>query len=131
MVRRNTIQKKLVFNAVNQLKNHATAEEVFRLIQKDNLSVSRATVYRNLNLLATEGAIRKIEMPGVADRYDHNLTDHAHSRCVRCGRLFDVALDTSPELTAHVRDAHGAVLLGCDILFKGICRECHESGETA
>ena len=51
MVRRNTIQCSLVFEAVNTLKCHATADEIYDAIVKQNPTISRATVYRNLNRL--------------------------------------------------------------------------------
>ena len=125
MQRRNTIQRNLVLNAVSELKCHATADEVYEYITASNPSVSRATVYRNLNLLAEEGSILKIEVPGGAVHFDHTLRDHYHMRCVRCGRLYDVDLDTMPDLPSHIRDSHGFDFLGCDITFKGICPECN------
>ena len=71
MKRRNTVQRSLVYEAVNRLKSHATADEIYEAIVSEHPSVSRGTVYRNLNQLAEEGEIRKILVPGGADRYDH------------------------------------------------------------
>lgn len=127
MQRRNTIQRNLVLNAVLELKCHATADEVYDYIKASNPSVSRATVYRNLNLLAEEGAILKIEVPGGAVHFDHTTYDHYHARCVRCGRVSDVDLDSMPDLAAHIRDSHGFEFLGCDVIFKAICPECNRN----
>ena len=128
MTRRNTIQRELVLSAVRELKSHVTADEVFRFVTTDSPNVSRGTVYRNLNILAEEGSIRKIEIPGQADCYDHTTGEHCHVRCVKCGRVFDVMTDTVPDLTETVSDAQGFVFLGCDIIFKGICPECNQNG---
>ena len=49
---RNTIQRQLVLSAVRQLQNHPTADEVYQKVQKSCPTISRATVYRNLKLLA-------------------------------------------------------------------------------
>lgn len=125
MQRRNTIQRNLVLSAVSELQCHATADEVYAYITASNPSVSRATVYRNLNLLAEEGAILKIEVPGGAVHFDHTIRSHCHVRCVRCSRLYDVDLDSMPDLLARIRDPHGFEFLGCDIIFKGICPECN------
>lgn len=35
MVTRNTLQESLVFEAVNELRNHATADEIYELIVKN------------------------------------------------------------------------------------------------
>lgn len=128
MTRRNTIQRDLVLNAVCELKNHATAEEVYIRVRKDSPNVSRATVYRNLNVLAEEGSIRKIEIPGQADRYDHTISEHYHARCIKCGRVFDVNMGIMPDMTSRINDAGGFVFLGCDIIFKGICTDCNNNG---
>lgn len=51
MITRNTLQESLVFVAVNELRNHATADEIYELIVKKYPGISRGTVYRNLNKL--------------------------------------------------------------------------------
>ena len=55
MKTRNTIQRALVLEAVNRLQCHATADEIYAEIAKEHPHISRATVYRNLNLLAELG----------------------------------------------------------------------------
>lgn len=60
--RRNTIQKELVRAAVADLHGHVSAEEVFEYIRRDHPNIGKGTIYRNLNLLAEENTIRKIEM---------------------------------------------------------------------
>ena len=71
MINRNTIQCSMVLEAVNKLKCHATAVEVYDEVVRVCPHISRATVYRNLNRLSQIGKIRKIEIPGAADRFDH------------------------------------------------------------
>ena len=78
MMRRQTIQRSLVLKAVNKLQCHATADEIYEEIIKEHPNVSRATVNRNLNLLSETGHIRKIEIPGGADCFDHLCHDHCH-----------------------------------------------------
>ena len=50
MERRNTIQKQLVLEAVAQLHNHPTAEQVYAQVVKEHPTISKATVYRNLEM---------------------------------------------------------------------------------
>ena len=70
MQQRNTIQSSIVYAAVNTLHNHATADEIYRLIAREHPSISRGTVYRNLNRLSETGRIRKLEIPGGAECLD-------------------------------------------------------------
>ena len=126
MIRRNTIQCALVLEAVNKLKCHATADEIYQEIKKDQPHISRGTVYRNLQRLCETGEIRKREIPGEADRFDHLCHDHYHARCVKCGRVFDVDMEYMTGLEKTIKDTHGFVFTGHDIVFQGICAECQE-----
>ena len=126
MARRNTIQRSLVLEAVNKLHCHASADEVYDEIKKEHPTISRATVYRNLNLLAEMGQIRRLELPGGADRFDHICTNHCHIKCRVCGHLFDVDMDFVNGLERGIRDAHGFDFNGYDILFHGVCPACKE-----
>lgn len=129
-MKRQTIQRTLVLEAVNRLQNHATADEVYEEIRKEHPNVSKATVYRNLNLLSEMGEIRKIEIPGGADRFDHICQDHCHVRCVRCGRLFDLDMEYITGLEKHIRSTNGFSFTGYDILFRGICPDCQKAAAT-
>lgn len=124
MERRNTIQREMVLNAVRSLKNHPTADEVYALIIKKHPTIGKGTVYRNLNILAEEKEIRKLEIPDGPFRFDHILKEHYHVKCVTCSKVFDVDLDGLPDLKKCIHDTHGIQFLEYDILFKGICPIC-------
>lgn len=124
MMRRNTIQRSLILDAVNKLHCHATVDEVYNEIVKKHPTISRATVYRNLNLLSEMGEIRRLQIPGTADRYDHINSKHCHVKCQICERVFDVDMDFVSGLENEIRDTHGFDFTGYDIIFHGICPEC-------
>ena len=129
MTNRHTIQRSLVFEAVNRLQCHATADEIYKNIIKEHPNVSRATVYRNLNLLSEMGDIRKMEIPGGPDRFDHRCHDHCHVKCEKCGRVFDVDMEYITGLEKSIKDNRGFAFTGYDILFRGICPDCQESSK--
>lgn len=124
MMKRNTIQRSLVLDAVNKLRCHAAADEIYEEIVKEHPNISRATVYRNLNLLSEEGKIRKMEIPGGADRFDHMCHEHCHVRCEKCGRVFDVDMEYITGLEKNIKNDRGFDFTGYDILFRGICPDC-------
>lgn len=130
MIKRNTIQRALVLKAVNTLQCHATVEEIYSLVVKEYPNISKVTVYRNLNQLADNGEIRKLEVPGDADRFDHLCHDHYHARCLRCGRVFDVDMDYIEDLEKRIKDAHGFEFSGHDLMFKGICPDCKTKSQS-
>ena len=124
MARRNTIQKDMVLKTVSELKRHLTADEVYGYIKKDHPNIGKGTVYRNLGILAEEGAIRKVEVPDGTNRFDFTLKKHYHVRCMECGAVSDVDMDEITDLEEKIRDTHGTEFLGYDIFFKGICHDC-------
>ena len=74
--RRNTIQKDLVRNAVYEMKRHVTANEVYEFIKEEYPTIGKGTVYRNLDILVEEGALRKVEVPDGPNRFDFTLKNH-------------------------------------------------------
>ena len=125
MTTRNTIQRSLVLDTVRELRCHATADEIYHRLVRKYPTISRGTVYRNLTLLSETGEIRKVSMSGGADRYDHQCSAHYHARCVECGRVSDVDMEVLADLEQRIVDAQGFHFTGHDVVFKGVCRECH------
>lgn len=130
-MKRNTLQRSLVLEMVNKLKCHATAEEIYDAVSLQYPNISKTTVYRNLNELANDGKIRKLEVPGQADHFDHICNEHYHIRCLKCGKVFDVDMKYKKGLEKSIRVPHGFVVNGYDLIFKGICPNCqnNEKGE--
>lgn len=129
MQKRNTVQRDMVVHAVQSLKCHATADEVYAYIIKDYPSIGKGTVYRNLSILSDEGRVRRVEIPDGPDRFDHTLYEHYHVRCAKCGRVEDVDMEALPNLLDKIGDRHGFQFLDYDILFTGICEDCQSKDE--
>lgn len=127
MSKRQTLQRTLILQAVKDLKCHATADEIYEYIVTRYPNISRGTIYRNLNLLAKLGEIRKIEIPNGADRFDHECHNHYHARCVKCNKVFNVEMEFIADLQKNIKDTHGFNFTGHDLIFKGTCIECSTS----
>lgn len=121
---RNTIQRQLVLSSVKQLKNHPTADEVYQEVQKSCPTVSRATVYRNLKLLAEEGEIRLRHISGSPERYDHICNNHYHLRCEQCGKVMDVEVPYMDSLDDEMRNKNDFLIRSHDLTFVGLCPQC-------
>lgn len=124
--RRNTIQKDLVRNAVYEMRRHVTANEVYEFIKEAYPTIGKGTVYRNLDILVEEGALRKVEVPNGPNRFDFTLKNHYHVKCIKCGEIFDVDMDQIPDLLERIHNTHGIEFVDYDISFKGICPKCRE-----
>lgn len=129
MEKRNTIQKQLVMDAVSRMANHPTAEQVYMEVAHTHPTVSKATVYRNLAGLSSDGLLRRIQMPGGADRFDHRLTAHHHILCTQCGCFMDVPFAQDPALDRAAARATGYQRVTHDIIFCGVCPACTDRAQ--
>ncbi len=129
MNRRNTIQKPLLFDAIQSL-DHPTAAELLERIRQTYPSISMGTVYRNVNLLIEEGKVRRLAMPDSPDRYDLELHQHYHMTCAQCGQLFNIESPYLQELDRSIEQSTGFSIQSHTIFFQGICPHCREKNET-
>ena len=123
---RNTIQRSLVLEAVNKLRCHATADEIYKEIIKAHPHISRATVYRNLNLLCETGRLLKVSIPGGSDRFDHTLQNHAHAVCTVCGTVSDVLPQALPLLEEFLQQDCGFTVRRMNLVLEGVCPRCRQ-----
>ncbi|HOA78892.1 MAG: transcriptional repressor [Bacilli bacterium] len=124
--KRETIQKTIILEKTRRLANHPTAEEIYRAVRADFPRVSMGTVYRNLNRLAGEGKIKKIEIPNAADRFDHQTHFHHHLKCEECGGVYDVEMKTGDSVLESVINRDDFVIKSYQIIFYGACQKCHK-----
>lgn len=123
-----TKQQLIVFETVMSLNNHPTADEVYSEINTKHPTISRRTVYRNLNKLVDHGYLSKIHGHHI-DRYDYHLHDHSHIKCRMCGKFIDYENPNIDRLHNQVEDDSGFKLLKSDLVFEGICPSCQELTE--
>ncbi len=119
-------QRELVLAEVKSSREHPTADMVYAALKADNPSLSLGTVYRNLNLLAQMGQIDKIGMPEGSDRFDGRTDEHYHMLCQKCGRVYDVQLDTLSELDGQIQSQTGFLVHSHDLIVRGVCRACQQ-----
>ncbi len=117
-------QRDLILKTLQKNAVHPTADTLYAMIKEIDPAVSLATVYRNLNLLADKGLIRRIRGLDGSTHFDHNTHNHYHFICSKCNKVYDVPYDIIPELADKVAERTGLLIDSYDISFRGICPEC-------
>jgi Fur family peroxide stress response transcriptional regulator len=84
-----TPQRMAVYQALLESTEHPCAEAVFRQLRETFPSISLDTVNRTLLTLNDIGAAFVVEGSGDAKRFDANLKNHQHFKCVKCKRIID------------------------------------------
>ena len=122
--KRQTMQKQIIFEAVKNLKNHPTAEEIYNYIHTKYSQISLSTVYRNLYALIQEGKIKKLSS-FTPERFDFFVQDHIHFRCNRCETINDLNIDLSQSVINELKkNGFDLKINDISILLEGVCQDC-------
>jgi Fur family ferric uptake transcriptional regulator/Fur family peroxide stress response transcriptional regulator len=121
--KRNTVQRSLVLNAVKELNTHATAEQVYDYVARLHPSISKATVYRNLNQMAEAGELLNIGNFYGSALYDHHCHPHYHFICKHCKKVYNVDAEFN-DIVKEVDETHAFTIHDVHMYFSGICPEC-------
>jgi len=126
-----TKQRKLIIEELERVRDHPTAYEIYERVRARLPQISLGTVYRNLEVLSASGVIKRLDMAQGHRRFDITTDDHKHIRCISCGRIDDIPLNTYHELTTiidMVGEATNYEAIGCGMDFHGICPKCKKTG---
>ncbi len=130
MQRRDTKQRRLVLQVVQERCDHPTADTIYEAVRARDSRVSRGTVYRNLHLLSEEGDVYHVRAPG-ADRFDLRTDPHDHIICIRCKKVVDAPETRLPSLDAEVAAATGYRILCHQTIYEGLCPACQSADASA
>jgi Fur family ferric uptake transcriptional regulator len=121
---RNTRQRQVILEELQQLTSHPTAAGLYVIVRRRMPKISLGTVYRNLELLYRTGTIQKLAFSGGEARYDGNVKNHDHLRCINCGRLDDAPDPPLVISGGGKEDLGGYKVLGHRLEFFGVCPKC-------
>lgn len=94
-----TPQRIAILEAIIQLNNHPTADNIIDYIRNYHPNIATATVYKVLDALNTNGLIRKVKTEKDVMRYDAVMERHHHLYCSESDRIEDFV---DPELNKIV-----------------------------
>ena len=119
-------QREIILETLKENVVHPTAEFLYEVLKEKEPSISKATLYRNLNQLAETGIIKKIDGLEISSHFDHNTHEHYHFICDKCRKVFDIPFEIAPDVVNKTELQTGFEVKGYDIAIKGICNECKE-----
>jgi Fe2+ or Zn2+ uptake regulation protein len=119
-----TRQRRVILEELRMLNSHPTADEVYEVARRRLPRISLGTVYRNLEILSECSMIQKLEWGGTPKRFDGNVGNHYHVRCMGCGSIEDVPLEPLAALENAVRGMSDYEITGSCLEFIGICPQC-------
>ncbi|HUJ28825.1 MAG TPA: Fur family transcriptional regulator [Myxococcales bacterium] len=123
-----THQRLAIFEALATSREHPSAEQIHRAVQRRIPTLSLATVYKNLEALKAIGAVADVNPLHEEGRYEAALPGtgagkpHHHLVCVSCKKVRDLHDRDLDRL--RVRDVQGFEVRAVRVQAEGLCPEC-------
>jgi Fur family ferric uptake transcriptional regulator len=127
-----TGERLALFEEIFSQHGHIDAEELLDAMKARGLKISRATVYRNLDLLVASGLARKQRLGSRGFLYEHVHfgQQHDHLVCAGCGRVVEFVSPGIAALQGEICRAHGFVPTRHTLQIAGLCNLCASASVT-
>ena len=111
---RYTQQRQIIWDEIRNSNEHRDAEEIYLIIKKkNNINVSRATVYRTIDVLVKNNLVRKMELGDGRALYEYKAHNehHDHIICLETGKITEFYNEELEKLQDNIVKKHGYELV--------------------
>ncbi len=119
-----TPQRMAIYKILTHSKGHPSAEMVFHDIKGLFPGISLDTVNRTLLTLADMGLANILEGSGDVRRYDGDLENHQHFKCIKCKKVFDFHYPPFDDIKLPANITAKFKILKKSVYLEGICGTC-------
>ncbi|HEX9744818.1 MAG TPA: transcriptional repressor [bacterium] len=126
-----TRQREIIFDELYRLDDHVDTERLVALLKKKNREVSRATVYRTLDLLAEAGMARKVQIDANNIVYEavYAGDNHDHMICTICGKIIEFYSEKIDRSQNRICKQYEFEPLRSSLIIMGTCSDCRRDGK--
>ena len=90
-------EREAILEVLCSTKSHPTAEWIFQKLEEKEISISLATIYRNLDILCQQNRAKKLEIQGEKHaHFDGMMEDHSHFICKKHNKIHDIPRFKTP-----------------------------------
>ena len=106
---RYTSQRQAVWDEIKKSEEHRDAEDIYLQLKSNNLNVSRATVYRTIDVLVKNHMVRKMDLGDGRNLFEPRIDDehHDHMICVDTGKIIEFFDEELEDLQDKIAEKHG------------------------
>ncbi len=117
-----TPQRLAILEYLENNRSHPSAEDIYNALKPRFPSMSFATVYNTLEILAKKGLVKEINVESTRKRFDAFTHPHHHFFCKNCRKVIDIEnLKDNIQVPEEIKDCE---LTEYHIVFYGLCPEC-------
>ena len=106
---RYTAQRQAVWDEIKKSNEHRDAEDIYLQLKSKNNNVSRATVYRTIDVLVKNQLVRKMDLGDGRNLFEPRLDDehHDHMICLDTGKIIEFYDEDLENLQDKIAEKHG------------------------
>ena len=106
---RYTSQRQAVWDEIKKSEEHRDAEDIYLQLKSNNHNVSRATVYRTIDVLVKNHMVRKMDLGDGRNLFEPRIDDehHDHMICLDTGKIIEFFDEELEELQDKIAEKHG------------------------
>ena len=119
-----TPQRVLIYKELVRSKDHPNADVVFRRVKKTFPNISFDTVNRTLLTFSKIGVISVVEGYCKSKRFDPNMEEHHHFRCMKCSSITDFHNRYFDNIKIPDELKQQFNVLNKRVVLEGICKRC-------
>ncbi len=119
-----TPQRLAILEYLENAKNHPSAEDIYIFLKEKYPSISYATVYNTLEVLATKGLIKELNLDSSKKRFEPFLHQHHHFVCKNCKEIVDVEGKIDIFIPEELKKFE---VLDYQVVFTGLCENCRKN----
>ncbi len=103
-------------------EGHPSVDDIYRALIDEIPTLSKTTVYNTLNLFLEKRIAQSFTVAGDNElRYEYLNSPHAHFKCIKCGKIYDLELDCD---VFKKKEINGFKINKALVYFEGICKRC-------
>ena len=123
---RYTKQRQEIWDELRSSDKHRDTEEICLTLRKRGLNISRATVYRTIEMLVKINLIDKLEFGDGRARYEYNdnFLHHDHLVCTNCGKIIEFHNESIEKLQHRIAEQNNFKLSYHRHQLFGVCKDC-------
>jgi Fur family transcriptional regulator, peroxide stress response regulator len=119
-----TPQRTIIYEELIKSKDHPTVDVLYKRIRTRLPNISFDTVFRTLNKFAEKGITSVVEGSGEMKRFEPDMENHHHARCVRCHKIIDFKNDAYNNISVPRELMNRFKVLNKRVVLEGICGDC-------
>lgn len=126
-----TNERKALVREIFAIHYHFEADELLFKMKEKRVKISRATVYRTLELLVKSGMVRRVHLGEDHYHYEHvtGNSHHDHLICTTCGTVIEFNDPLLEKRQHEICEKKKFTPTFHNLQILGVCDSCRRKGE--